>query len=363
MLSLGIEVEKRSAQKIHSELLQHSLLSGTLKPLRTKATVIFPLAKRPAKKELSSLKKIARVSLVKKKFGERKAPKTWKEALEGKLSKKEMAFVPSSFDSLGNVAIIEVPKDLKGRKRILGKALLESHKSFESVFAKTGAHTGIFREEPVKLVAGKKTRFATYREHGCTFRITLGKVFFSPRLSTERKRIAALIKSGEKVAALFAGVGPFPIVFAKHSKMEKVVAIELNPAAYKDMLHNIKANKVHDMAEAIFGDVKELSYSPEYVGKFDRTVMPLPKGGEDFLEDAIRYIKPAGGVVHYYQFVPRENPYEVQERQIAQACARLGRRFEILFRRQVREYAPDIIQVVVDFRVWEGNGKIKGNTF
>ena len=56
--------------------------------------------------------------------------------------------------------------------------------------------------------------------------------------------------------------------------------------------------------------------------------------------------------MHYYQFVPRDNPFEIPEVQIKAACETLGRNFEIVFERKVREYAPDIIQVVVDFRVW-----------
>ncbi len=351
MLCAGIGVPKKSAQKLHALLLKSSLLSPLAKPVRSESGVIFPLSKKPSPAQLSALKKISGAKLVRKKFAGREIRPTWKEALEGKLSDKEMGFVPSSFDSLGNVAIIEVPDGLRGREKELGSALLEVNKSIKSVFMKTGAHEGIFRAEPVRLVAGKKTEFAMYKEHGCALRISLGKVFFSPRLSTERIRIAGLIRPGEKVAALFAGVGPFPIIFAKHSKMEKAVAVELNPAAVDDMNRNIIANKAQGRVEVVLGDVKELSHNPKYAGQFDRAVMPLPKGGEDFLEDAIRYIKPSGGVVHYYQFVSRENPFEVPRAQIAQACARLGRKFEVLLERQVREYAPDIIQVVVDFRV------------
>ncbi len=353
MPSPGIEVPKESAQKAHTAMLNCSCLGATLRPLRTENTVIFPLSKMPGKKQLSALKKIPGLKLVRKKFPRREAQMTWKGALRVTLTPRQMKLVPSSFESLGDVAIIEVPHGLKGKEKNLGKALLESNSQFKSVFMKTGAHTGIFREEPVKLIAGKKTKFANYLEHGCMFRISIGRVFFSPRLSTERLRIAKLIKPKEKIAALFAGVGPFPIVFAKYSQMEKAIAVELNPTAVEDMEHNITLNKAQGKVEAVLGDVKELSHSPVYAGKFDRAVMPLPKGGEDFLEDAIRYIKPSGGVVHYYQFVPRQDPYTATHAQIATACGRLDRSFEVLQERQVREYAPDIIQVVVDFRVWK----------
>ena len=348
----GIEVKKSEAEACRRFLAENSLLRHGYTPVRGAGTVAFSAMSIP-KKALSALKKIAPSSrAVRRAFGKiHEAPRTMKDALKGKLSAAELGLVGSSFDLLGDAAIIEVPEGLEGREKLLGEALLRVNTSVESVFMKTGAHSGVFRSEPVKFVAGKKKKYATYREHGCVFRIALGEVFFSPRLSTERIRIARQIKEGECIAALFAGVGPFPIVFAKNSKMGSAVAIELNPAAVEDMRENIRANKVEGKVIPVLGDVKALA--GEYAGRFDRVVMPLPKGGETFLQDAIRYAKPEGGIVHYYQFVPRENPFDVPLGQIEYACGMEGRRFEVLFQRRVREFAPDIIQVVVDFRVWK----------
>jgi len=119
----------------------------------------------------------------------------------------------------------------------------------------------------------------------------------------------------------------------------------------ENMKENVVKNKVAGIVEPVLGDVKKLS--KKYKGKFDRAVMPLPKGGEDFLEDSIKYIKPSEGVVHYYNFVSRENPYEVPLEQIKKACSNLGRKFKIVEKRKVRDFAPNIIQVVIDFKVWK----------
>ncbi len=346
----GIEVDGASAQGVHGFLLRKGLLDRESRVMRGKGKVIFPC--RIGKKDFASMKKLAAsAKLVSRNFEARESrPKNLKEALEGKLSKGKLKQLPRAFDLLGDVAIIEIPKKLEGVEKEIGKALMQVNNSVESVFAKTGAHEGVFRNEPVKLIAGKKKEFAAYREQGCTFRISLGKVFFSPRLSQERQRISGLITGGDKVAALFAGVGPFPIVFAKNSPMQSAVAIELNPQAVEDMRHNIIANKVEGKVEAVLGDVKELSH--KYAGQFGRAVMPLPKGGENFLEDAIRYIRPEGGVVHYYQFVSRKSPFTVPLAQIKKACADAGRGFKILLKKKVRDYSAGTIQVVVDFRVW-----------
>ncbi|MFH1391895.1 MAG: class I SAM-dependent methyltransferase family protein [Candidatus Diapherotrites archaeon] len=278
-------------------------------------------------------------------------PRNLKEALKTKLTKKEFSFLKTSFDTLGNIAIMEIPSELEKKEALIGEALLEVNNSIETVCKKTGAHKGKFRAEPVKIIAGKRNKTALYREYGCVFKISVGKVFFSPRLSTERKRISERIKKGEHIAALFAGVGPFPIVFAKNSKMGKAVAIELNPHAVENMKENVMKNKVEGIVDPVLGDVKKLS--KKYKGKFDRAVMPLPKGGENFLEDSIRYIKSSGGIVHYYQFTSRENPYELPLKQIKDSCEKLGRKFRVVEKRKVRDFAPNIIQVVIDFKVWE----------
>jgi len=287
---------------------------------------------------------------ISKKYAKTKNPRSLKEALKGKLTKREFSYLRTSFDTLGNIAIMEIVPELQHKEKLIGNTLLEVNSSLETVCMKTGAHKGEFRIEPVKVIAGRRNKIATYKEHGCTFRISLGKVFFSPRLSTERKRISELIKEGEIIGALFAGVGPFPIVFAKNSKMAKAYAVELNPAAFKDLLENIKKNKAESKIVPILGDVRKV-VPRQLAGTCDRVVMPLPMGGETFLKEAIMCLKPEGGVVHFYDFVGKENAPSDAIEGIKQAVDASGKSFEILQWKKVRDYSPDTIQVVVDFFV------------
>ncbi len=279
-----------------------------------------------------------------------KKPRSLKEALKGKLNKKEREHLVASFDVLGNIAIIEIRPELEKKEKIIGEALLSVSKNLETVCKKTAAHKGIYRVEPVKIIAGRRNLTATYRESGCVFKIKLGKVFFSPRLGTERLRISKLIKKGETVAVLFAGVGPFAIVFAKNSKMKKAYAVELNPIAYDEMLENIELNKVGERVVPILGDVKKIA-PKELKGKCDRVAMPLPKGGEAFLDEAIACLKPEGGVIHFYNFVEADDPYKEPLTQIRKAAAKVGRKVRIMRKSKVRSFSPAIIQIVVDFRV------------
>lgn len=109
--------------------------------------------------------------------------------------------------------------------------------------------------------------------------IVLFYLFFIefPRESTERMRIAKQVKPGEFIMLMFAGVCPYGIVIAKHQpKIKKIVAIEINPIAYKYMVENIKLNKLEDKIIPVLGDVKDKA--KYWYGMCDRVIMPLPKG-------------------------------------------------------------------------------------
>lgn len=279
----------------------------------------------------------------------REQPRNLKEALEGKLGKAEMPFLITSFDSIGDIAVIQVHEKLVKKARAIGEALLKVNKQFNTVCMVSGEHQGVYRVQPVKVIAGKKNKVATYRESGCVFSVHLGKVFFSPRLGTERLRISKMIKPGEVIGAFFAGVGPFPIVFAKNSGMKKTYAIELNPEAHKELIHNICLNKCQDKIEAIKGDVKK-AVPKKLKGKCDRVVMPLPKGGESFLKEAMLALKPEGGTIHFYRFVERDKGAKQAMEEIKKAAKQTGMSTRVLRKEKVRSFSPSIQQIVIDFK-------------
>jgi tRNA (guanine37-N1)-methyltransferase len=280
-----------------------------------------------------------------------KKPRNLKEALKGKLTEKELELLKTSFDSLGNTAIIDIPIELIKKEKLIGNALLSINKHFKAVYRKKGITCGEFRVLPLKLIAGKPLKKAEYRESNALFHISLGKVFFSPRLSTERLRISNKIKKNEVIAALFAGVGPFPIVFAKNSLMKKAFAVELNPIAVKDMIENIELNKCSEKIIPIQGNVLEIV--PKHLkGKCDRVVMPIPKTGNTFLLNAIDCLKKKGGIIHFYFFGSKEKPFENALKEINKAVKEKNKKKRILFKKIVRPFSPAIVQTVIDFKIY-----------
>ncbi|MDD5147955.1 MAG: class I SAM-dependent methyltransferase family protein [Candidatus ainarchaeum sp.] len=347
-----LKVLKQNAEKARRFLLEKQLLESGFEVMRSADFVLFPLKRKTTAAEEKELRKKIRSFAIEKFFFStvKKQPKSLKEALREKLTEKEFSGLVSSFDTLGNIAIIEIPPLLKKKEKLIANALLETNKSIRTVCKKLGAHKGEFRIEPVKIIAGERNLVATYKESGCTFKIPVGKAFFSPRLGTERMRIAQQIKQGEVIGAFFAGVGPFPIVFAKNSPMEAAFAIELNPIAVKFMDENILLNKMENKVFPVQGDVKKI-VPKKFKAFFHRIVMPLPKGAENFLESAVIAANPKGCIVHFYAFVPAANPYEATLSLIEKTARKLGREVRILHKQQVRAFSKETIQIVVDFEV------------
>ncbi|MBN1941437.1 MAG: class I SAM-dependent methyltransferase family protein [Candidatus Diapherotrites archaeon] len=348
----GIKTLKTNGETLRRWLMQKELLEFGFMVMRSADFITFPVKRKLTPAETNELKKKIQGFAIEKMSFTRgdKQPTSLKGALKGKLPEKDFEELVSSFDTLGNIAIIEIPKGLEKKEKIIGEALLATNKSIKTVCKKLGAHKGIYRAEPVKIIAGERNLLATYRESGCVFKVPVGKAFFSPRLATERLRIAKQIKKGEVIGAFFAGVGPFPIVFAKKSEMEAAFAIELNPIAAEFLDENILLNHLEEKVFPVHGDVKKI-VPKKFKAFFHRIVMPLPKGAENFLESAMIAAHPKGCIIHFYAFVPTSDPYPATIDLIKKTAKNLGLAMHVLNKKQVRTFSKETMQIVVDFKV------------
>jgi tRNA (guanine37-N1)-methyltransferase len=272
------------------------------------------------------------------------------EALSPLLSAEELEQLTKSFDTIGDIAIIEIPPALEAKEKGIGEALLKVHRNLRSVFKKLGPMEGEYRIRRLGLIAGEGGTGTVYKEHGVLMRLDVSKVYFSVRLSHERKRIADLVREGEKVLVLFAGVGPFALVIAKGHPEAEIVAVELNPEAVALMEENIRLNRAGNV-KAVLGDARE-AVLKDYVGFADRVIMPLPKSAHEFLDAAFAAVKD-GGIIHFYALADSENPFEDAMGKVEEAAMGSRDVAQILChsRRIVRPYSPDMVQVVLDLIV------------
>ena len=271
-----------------------------------------------------------------------------KYLLKNKLPEKELRLVPSSFDVVGDILIFsDFPKELSKKEKLIGGKILQNYHYIKTVLKKTKKYSGKFRTPKLKVIAGEKRKETMHRENNVLIKLDVEKVYFSPRMSSERKRISSLIKPNESVLVMFSGSGVYPLVIAKNTKCGEVYGIEINPIAHKYALDNIKTNKLENKIKLFLGDVKKVL--PKLNKKFDRVLMPLPKGGENFLGLALRHIKNKG-FVHFYDFLHEDEFYKAEEK-VEAACRKSKKRCKIVNVVKCGQYSPRFYRLCVDFFV------------
>lgn len=239
----------------------------------------------------------------------------------------------SSFDQIGDIVIL--PENVSSS---VAKSLLK-RKSVKVILQKKGIHEGEFRTQPLQWIAGEKRKETVYKENGVQMKLDVEQCYFSPRLGTERKRIARQVKPGEKVLVLFSGVGPYPLVIARHAKSSLIVGVEKNPVAHNYAVDNCKK---YPNIHLYNSDARDF-VSPE---KFDHVIMPLPTAAEEFLDVAFKYVK-KGGVIHFYDFTQET---EFPENSLKKIREKL-KSFTVIDAVKCGQYAPGKFRVCIDVRV------------
>ncbi len=282
-----------------------------------------------------------------------------KEALSGELPEEELRKVSNSYDIIGDIAVLRLNRELEGKRDIIAKAVMRTHKRVKTVLNQVSPVSDAFRLRRLEWVAGEHKTETEHKEFGCIFRVDLQKAYFSPRLSHERMRITRLVQPGEVVVNMFAGVGCYSILIAKHSKVFKVYSIDLNPEAVRYMRINISKNQVEDRVEAIEGDA-EVVIRERLSRIADRVLMPLPEMAFKYLPSALLALKEDGGWIHYYDFEYGKKPYIALEKvkeKVSAALEERGVAFSIPFGRIVRTTGPHWYQIVLDVGVGDYGNK------
>ena len=265
---------------------------------------------------------------------------------------------PRAFDIFGNIALVKFNRktSVKDKKKFADK-IMKSNKAVRTVLEKTRGFKGRLRKQQTKYVAGERTKEVLYKENGCVFRFNIDKVYFSPRLSNERKEISSLIKKGN-ILVMFAGVGTYSIVIAKNSKAEKVFSNEINREANKYAQLNIELNKLKDKIILLNGNAKAVTNkiirglrvnNEKIPQRFDYIVMPRPQLKESFLKEAFALSK-KGTKIFYYDFCKVDEINLIVDK-IKSEAKKYRKRIKILKVKKTGEIAPYKFRVRVDFEV------------
>jgi tRNA (guanine37-N1)-methyltransferase len=273
-----------------------------------------------------------------------------KQVLGSVLTPEETAQVYSAFDQIGDIVIIKIPDELAPKKKLIADAILANVKTAKAVFAQVSAVKGDFRVRDLEFIAGEDRTVTEYKEHACRFKVDVARAYFSPRLSTERQRIAEMVGDNETIVNMFAGVGTYSVVIAKTNKTCRIYSIDSNSAASELDKTNAKLNKVQDRIVTICGDAADV-IRDQLAGKADRVIMPLPERAKEFVDSAVLALKKKG-IVHYFAHVKADSKKAGQELGLQDAQAAFAKYdHKVLATRVVREVGPRIYQIVADVSV------------
>lgn len=263
--------------------------------------------------------------------------------LRGRLPPEELGRLPAGFQRVGHVALLRLPPELWERRREIGEALV-GRNGIRTVAVLRGVE-GRERRPEAEVVAGDPETVTLHREHGCLFRLDPLRVMFSPGNLHERGRLPRLVKPGEVVVDLFAGVGQFSLPIARLARPSRVYAVELNPLAYRYLCENVRLNGLGEVVVPLLGDCERVA--PR--GVADRVILGILHVTHRYLPLAGEVLKPCGGFLHYHESVPVPLQFTRPVERVRAAFP--GREVEILGVRRVKKYSPGVVHVVVDARV------------
>ena len=273
----------------------------------------------------------------------KKVPHNFSQLLEDELTGEEIENLRTSFDTIGDIVILEIPEGLEDKKQKIGDAALKFTKR-KSIYMKKSAIKGTTRVRDLEFLSGFDDSITIHKEHGARLKLDVREVYFSPRLATERKRVSDSVLEGEKILDMFCGIGPFPIIIARNHDVD-ITAVDINESAIHYLEENIKLNKLKGNIQTYCGDVREVSQS--FNCKFDRIIMNLPGLAYTFLDVAVDLIED-NGTINYYEF---SDSYEQGINRLKEACEKQGKEVEIINCRKVKSTSPGEWHVAIDGKI------------
>ncbi|HLF07594.1 MAG TPA: class I SAM-dependent methyltransferase family protein, partial [Thermoplasmata archaeon] len=246
---------------------------------------------------------------------------------------------------IGDVVVVRLPAELGPDAEGVGNAYARVLKARAVVDIRRIA--GELREPEGRVIHGKSAE-TVHRENGILYSLDAARLMFSKGNKAERERMGRIVKPGERVLDMFAGIGYFTLPIAVKARPETVVAIEKNPLSFGFLRKNIGLNKVERRVEAVNTDCRDVKVV-KVVGsgsRFDRAILGyIPDSGEtregfagawEFLPTAARALRP-GGVAHFHCLAGRG----VRKMPPVEGFRERGMRV-------VKSYGPETFHVVVD---------------
>ncbi len=277
--------------------------------------------------------------------GRRRAPvERVRDALAERFGPAVAAAVPDGYQRLGSVLLVRLPPSLEPYRAEVGQAWARVL-GVRTVVTPRGPIEGEGRRPRLELLAGSDT-VTTVVEHGLRYRFDAARQMFAQGNREERQRAGRLVRPGERVADLFAGIGYFTLPIARAARASRVVAVEREADTYGWLVENLRLNGLADRVEPIFGDNRTVPLDP---GGFDRIFLGYLPSAIPYLDRAVELANPARAYLHVHTVADARAAIANAEREVGSALRPFGPfRSLRLEGRLVKPYGPGRSHCVVD---------------
>jgi tRNA wybutosine-synthesizing protein 2 len=274
-----------------------------------------------------------------------------RERLRESAGERPALEMPDGYHRLGRVLLLRLPPSYRPYAPVIARAWQEEL-GVDTVLNQVGPVDGEFREPQVELWGGEGTE-TEVREYGVRWRFDAARIMFAAGNRTERRRARTLVRPGERVVDLFAGIGYFAIPAALSGPATRVLAVEKNSLAFHYLTENLVRNGVAGQVETVRGDNRALELSR---GAADRVFLGYLPDSLPWIPRSVELLRESGGWVHAHTVVDvREGTAEAvrQLRVAAAECDATVTRAPQA--RAVKPYGPGRVHVVVDAHLARSN--------
>jgi len=333
MRALGVAVPKERAEEIRQTLLARGALRKGVAVAREGDAIVLPVSEAvdvgyPVREHT---------------FRDAFVPiRSYKDIVE--VPEELKPLLPTSFDVIGDVALIKIPDELTAFRSAIGAAILRANTAVKVVAADGGVR-GELRVRDLRVIGGPQRTETLHREFGLSYAVDVARAYFSPRLGTERMRVAEQVEPGEAVVDLFAGVGPYAVLIARRRRPRIVYAFDANPDALRYLEENVRRNRA-DRVETRLGDALQLLAGIEPP---DRVIIDYPQDPEPAYTVAVSRILP-NGTIHYYEIL-EEAERTAREEWLVRTAEAMARGANVHARREVHGWSPTKKLYAFDIRV------------
>lgn len=251
--------------------------------------------------------------------------------------------IPSSFETIGHIAHLNLTDSQLPYKNIIGQAILLKNPFLKTVVTKASPINNVYRNMELEVIAGENNLLTEVRQDKFVFKMDFSKVYWNSRLQREHESLVSTFREGSFVCDSMCGIGPFAVRAAK-LKNCKVHANDLNPDSFYWLKENTRINKCEDMVTCFNLDAREFIKNTFKNGGCDYIVMNLPATAIEFLDQIAESAKEhhqtaSMPIVHFHCFDDKDGSLAKESIQ-ARADKHFGTHIPELSIVDVRDVSP-----------------------